>query len=106
MSALDQLLPETDQSRVVEAIQAAERGTSGEIKVHVEARCPGGDAMKRAELLFQKLGLHQTRERNGVLIYVALGDRKFALRGDQGIHEAVGSPFWAEAAAAMKDAFG
>jgi uncharacterized membrane protein len=105
MSALDQLLPRAEQSRIVEAIQAAERGTSGEIKVHVEARCPGKDATRRAQGLFQKLGLHKTRERNGVLIYVAMSDRVFALHGDEGIHQAVGSPFWAEAAAAMKDAF-
>jgi uncharacterized membrane protein len=105
MSALDQLFPRAEQTRVVEAIKAAERGTSGEIKVHVEARCPGGDAMKRAEALFSRLKLHQTRERNGVLIYLAVNDRKFALRGDQGIHEAVGSPFWSEAATTMKEAF-
>jgi uncharacterized membrane protein len=102
---LDQLIPPAEQTRIVDAIKAAELRTSGEIKVHIEARCPGGDAMKRAVELFARLGLERTRERNGVLIYVAARDRMFALRGDQGIHEEVGSQFWSEAAARMTDAF-
>jgi uncharacterized membrane protein len=103
--SLDPILSDADRQRLVAAIQAAESQTSGEIKVHVEARCPGGDAMARARELFAKLGLTRTRERNGVLIYVAVSDRRFALFGDQGIHEEVGSPFWSEAASAMSQAF-
>jgi uncharacterized membrane protein len=104
-SPLDQLLSADDQSRIVAAIQAAEKRSSGEIKVHIEARCPGGDAMKRALALVEKLGLEKTRERNGVIIYVAARDQKFALWGDQGIHEHVGSPFWSEAAGRMTESF-
>jgi uncharacterized membrane protein len=105
MARLDELLARGDQQRIVAAIGAAEKTTSGEIKVHVEARCRG-DAYARAVALFGKLRLHQTRERNAVLIYVAVRDRKLALVGDQGIHEEVGSQFWSEAVARMVDAFG
>jgi len=104
-SSLDQILSPDEQRRIVAAIGAAEKLTSGEIKVHIEARCPGGDAMKRATHLFDKLGLTKTRQRNGVIVYVAATDRKFALWGDQGIHEEVGSQFWSEAAARMTEAF-
>jgi uncharacterized membrane protein len=104
-SALDQLLPPADQARVVQAIQAAERTTSGEIKVHIEARCSESDALARAQALFVELGLTRTRERNAVLLYVAARDRRFALLGDQGIHEEVGSQFWSEAAEKMTRAF-
>ncbi|HEX8954472.1 MAG TPA: TPM domain-containing protein [Polyangia bacterium] len=103
--ALDKVIHPTDQQKIVDSIRAAERVTSGEVKVHVEQRCPGGDAYKRAVDLFQRLGLTKTKERNAVLIYVATRDRKFAILGDKGIHEEVGSGFWAEATQRMKVAF-
>jgi uncharacterized membrane protein len=102
---LDKVLHPTDQTKIVDAIRAAERVTSGEVKVHVEPRCPGGDPYKRAVDLFQKLGLTKTKDRNAVLIYVATRDRKFTIIGDKGIHEEVGSAFWADAVQRMKVAF-
>lgn len=102
---LDKVLHPTDQRRIIDAIRAAERVTSGEIKVHVEGRCLGGDPLKRAQELFTRLGLQRTRERNGVLIYVAVRDRRFSLLGDTGINEEVGSQFWKEAADRMTIAF-
>ena len=59
----------------------AERVTSAEIRVHLDHRCPG-DAMARAIALFERLGMHAHRLRNGVLIYVAVQDRKLAVIGD------------------------
>lgn len=102
---LDQLLPPVDQERIVEAIRQAESTTSGEIKVHIEDRCPGGDPYRRATALFSQLGLQRTREHNAVLIYVAMGPRKLALLGDRGIHQEVGAPFWTEAVERMRTAF-
>jgi uncharacterized membrane protein len=102
---LDKVLHPSDQEKIVDAIRAAERVTAGEVKVHVEARCPGGDAYKRAADLFARLGLTKTRDRNAVLIYVATRDRKFSILGDSGIHEEVGSAFWADAVQRMKVAF-
>lgn len=102
---LDKVLHPTDQQKIVDAIRAAERVTSGEVKVHVEARCPGGDAYRRGTELFTQLGLTKTKERNAVLIYVATRDRMFSILGDVGIHEEVGSGFWADAVQRMKVAF-
>jgi uncharacterized membrane protein len=102
---LDKVLHPTDQTKIVDSIRAAERLTSGEVKVHVEQHCRGGDPYKRATDLFRRLGLTRTKERNAVLIYVATLDRRFAILGDSGIHEDVGAAFWAEAAQRMKVAF-
>src|SRR5258706_9744320 len=106
---LDKVLHPYDQKRVVDAIGAAERLSAGEICVHVEGRCPGNDPIKRATTLLTKLGVTRTRERNGVLIYVAVRDRRFAVVGDVGIN--ADAQFWAEAmqrltAAFRKGAFG
>jgi len=99
--ALDELLGAAEQERVVAAVREAERRTSGQIKVHLEPRCRG-DAFDRARTLFGSLGLHATRRRNAVLVYVAPRDRKFAILGDEGIHAVAGDALWARAAAAMK----
>jgi uncharacterized membrane protein len=104
MARLDRLIVKADQERVIAAIRAAEKKTSGEIKVHVEANCRG-KPWSRALELFGKLGLQKTRERNAVLIYVAVRSKKYALIGDAGIHEEVGSAFWSEAAGRMQGAF-
>jgi uncharacterized membrane protein len=79
--------------RVVEAIRLAELNTSGEIKVHLDQYCKG-DALKRARELFGKMGLHQTKQRNAVLIFVALDDHKAAIFGDEGIHTQLDPDYW------------
>ena len=100
------LLDEAGRTRVVEAIGAAEARSHGEVRVHVEDRCPGGDPVARGRLVFEKLGMTATRRRNGVLIYVAARDRCFAVLGDSGLHEKVGEAFWSELAASMGQRFG
>lgn len=77
------------------AISDAERLTSGEICVHLDTRCKG-DQIERAIYLFDKLGMEKTRLKNGVLIYLAIEDRKLAIIGDEGINTAVPEGFWDE----------
>lgn len=79
--------------RVVDAIRLAELNTSGEIKVHLDQYCKG-DPLKRARELFGKLGLHKTKQRNAVLIFVALDDQKAAIFGDEGIHTQLDPDYW------------
>jgi uncharacterized membrane protein len=80
--------------RTVEAaIEAAERNTSAEIRVHLEEKCTE-DVLDRASFIFEKLEMHKTAARNGVLIYVAFTDRKLAILGDVGIHSHVDSDTW------------
>ena len=97
------LLSKKEETAVLEAIRRAEARTSGEIRVHVERRC-AGNAMAAAERWFQRLGMDATRERNGILFYVAVDERAFAIVGGAGIHAKVGDPFWEALRDAMGDA--
>lgn len=84
-----------EQVRLRDAIHAAEQRTSGEIRLHLERDVPkGADAYLRAREVFAKLGMHQTAERNGVLVYLATRSRKFAVLGDEQLHQRVGEAFW------------
>jgi uncharacterized membrane protein len=86
-------LDESDLQTVAAAVGAAEARTSAEIRVHLDARCPG-EALARATLIFERLGMHATAARNGVLIYVSIEDHKLAVLGDRAIHERVGQAYW------------
>jgi uncharacterized membrane protein len=79
--------------RVEQAIADAEQGTSAELRVHLEENC-NEDPLDRASFIFEKLEMHQTAERNGVLIYVAFKDRKLAIIGDAGIHAHLHQETW------------
>lgn len=98
------LLTAQDKDQIVQAIEAAERRTSGEIRVHVE-RTSGPEPLERAAEVFERLGMAHTKERNGVLIYLATIDRVFAIIGDLGINEAVPDDFWDEIRNGMEEAF-
>ncbi|MFV0268498.1 MAG: TPM domain-containing protein [Draconibacterium sp.] len=84
---------EQDKLQITNAIRVAETNTSGEIRVHVE-NCCSGDVLDRAAYLFGKLEMHKTELRNGVLFYLAVQDRKFAILGDAGINQKVPADFW------------
>jgi len=86
----------TDQEKqIADAIERAETGTTGEIRVHIERRCKE-DPLHRAIELFGDLGMHETNQKNGVLIYISINDHKLAIYGDEGIHSIVGDTFWNE----------
>lgn len=84
---------EDEQLRIRKAIEDAERHTSGQIRVCIEKKC-GESALDRASKYFHQLDMHKTKARNGVLIYVATVDRKFAIIGDSGINKLVPKNFW------------
>lgn len=81
------------QEAVIRAIGEAEHATSGEIRVHVETSCKV-NVLDEAAWLFRKSGMHKTADRNGVLIYLALKERNFAIIGDTGINAVVPPGFW------------
>ena len=81
------------QHEIVEAIRQAEANTSGEIRVHIENHCRG-DIMDRSAMVFNILKMNETAERNGVLIYLAVKDKKFSIIGDEGINKMVEHDFW------------
>ena len=93
MSEVEQLLSAGEEQEIIDAIRKAERTTSGEIRIHIESEAPE-EAIDRAAEVFQMLKMNKTRERNGVLIYVAVKSRVFVIYGDKGINEAVPEGFW------------
>lgn len=78
---------------LIDAIAKAEASTSGEIRLHLENFCFGSE-VKAARKIFTRLQMHQTKERNGVLIYIATLSRKVAIIGDEGIHQKLGTEYW------------
>lgn len=82
-----------EEERIIHAIKEAEHSTSGEVRFYVESKCPD-DAYERAVAVFHRMQLHEKNHRNGVLIYMAIKDRKFAIVGDEGIHTKVTDTFW------------
>ncbi len=93
--SVSKLFSKAQKLQITEAIKAAELNTSGEIRVHIEKKCKA-DALDRAAYIFEKLGMHKTALRNGVLFYLALDDHKFAILGDVGINSKVPENFWDE----------
>lgn len=75
------------------SIHEAEKATSGEIRLHIENVCKY-DVLDRAADVFKELAMHKTELRNGVLFYLSVKDRKFAILGDAGINTKVPAGFW------------
>lgn len=82
-----------DQEKLLASIREAEKETSGEIRIHIDTTCRE-DVLDRAAWMFKKLGMEKTAERNGVLFYLAVKDRKYAILGDAGINSKVPEGFW------------
>jgi uncharacterized membrane protein len=89
-------LSKADEQQIVRGIQAAEKNTRAEIRVHIARRLKAFSALEEAQGIFNSLGMHQTELRNGVLLYVCLREKKFAIVGDIGIHSHVSETFWNE----------
>ena len=100
----EDFLTADQQKTVVDAVRIAEKGTSGEIRIHIDGEC-SGDPVKRAEEIFNKLHMNRTKLRNGVLIYVACNSKVFAIIGDKGIDRVVPEHFWKEVIEAMSEEF-
>lgn len=96
----ERFLTADQQATVVDAVRLAEKRTSGEIRIHIDGECEGSP-LKRAEEVFGKLGMHKTRLRNGILIYLACNTKVFSIIGDKGINDRVPEHFWEDVIAVM-----
>ncbi len=101
MSKVEDFLTSEEETAIIEAIRTAEKNTSGEIRVHLEPSSMSTeepnehiDAFDRALEVFDMLNMENTKQRNGVLIYVAVDDRTLVIMGDKGINDIVGQNFW------------
>ncbi len=93
MSKVEDFLTAVEESQIIEVIKIAEKNTSGEIRVHLE-RTADKDPLERAKDVFCFLKMNETKNHNGVLFYVAVDDKQFAVLGDVGIDNAVPKDFW------------
>jgi len=95
MSKVEAFLSSKDEEAIVASIKEAEKNTSGEIRVHIEAHTDD-DHYEHALQVFGELKMHETELRNGVLFYLAVNDHKFVILGDEGINAKVADNFWDE----------
>lgn len=93
MSKVEDFLSPEEEQEIISAIKTAEKNTSGEIRVHLEATTDL-DHVDRALDVFEELEMHNTKLKNGVLIYIAVEDRNFVIFGDKGINDVVADTFW------------
>jgi uncharacterized membrane protein len=93
MSNVERFLTQAEEAEIIKAIRTAETNTSGEIRVHLEPHAEI-DAFDRAAEVFDMLHMANTKQSNGVLIYVAVEDRTLVILGDSGINEVVPANFW------------
>ncbi len=93
MSKVEDFLTKAEEAEVVEAIRNAEKNTSGEIRIHLEKRTDIAP-IERAMAVFHELKMDETQLRNGVIIYVAVKSKQFAIYGDKGINDKVSKDFW------------
>lgn len=100
-----EFLGKLDPDRIVQAIRTAEEKTSGEIRVYLQRGHLPGDALAAAQKQFHKTGMQKTKERNGVLIFVAPRARKFAVVGDEAVHQKCGEEYWQRLVDSMRKHF-
>lgn len=98
------MLNDEQLQHIVDAIRAAEKQTSGEIRVYIAKKCPG-DPFERAAVVFKKQKMYKTALRNAVLIFVSPADRKTAILGDTGIDDVATDGFWNDVLDEMVDYF-
>jgi uncharacterized membrane protein len=92
-----------DEAAILEAIRSAESRSRAEIRVHVARKIGITGTLAAAQATFNELGMHRTELRNGVLIFVCPGEKKFAILGDTGIHQHVSDAFWELVKSEMQD---
>lgn len=100
-----EIFSKEENDKIIAAIRDAEKCTSGEVRVFVERRCKFIDPLDRAMEIFADLKMGNTRDRNAVLVYVAIKDRQLAVYGDSGIHEKTGQQYWEDEVGKMISQF-
>ena len=96
---------DSQKAEITKAIQAAELNSSGEIRIHIEKACATENVLDRAAEVFVNLGMTNTAQQNGVLFYLSIDDRKFAVLGDKGIDKVVPNNFWESTKALLRTHF-
>lgn len=93
-----------EKELIKQAIQQAEKKTSGEIRVYIQSHC-NGDVLAYTTSLFHRLKMHETKDRNGVLFFLAYKEHRFAIVGDEVFHQKAGNDFWNDVKEQMQEFF-
>jgi uncharacterized membrane protein YgcG len=108
---LRRLFPPAALAAIEASIHAAEREHSGEIRFVIEPcldwwrlRDPDA-ARRRAREVFAQLGVWDTHQNNGVLIYLLLADQDIEIVADRGLATRVGDREWEEVCRCMENEF-
>ncbi|KGL61944.1 TPM domain-containing protein [Polaribacter sp. Hel1_85] len=104
MSKVEAFLTQEEEQEIISAIRTAEKNTSGEIRIHIEASSEKNHD-ERALEVFHLLKMNNTKDENAVLIYVAVNDKKFVIYGDKGINNVVPDNFWNSTKDVMQNHF-
>jgi len=94
-----------EEEKILNAIRAAEKETSGEVRLYIENKCRFVDPLDRAAEIFLQLKMNETANRNAVLVYVAKQHRQLAVYADEGIYNKAGKEFWDNAVLVMLKEF-
>ena len=100
-----QLLSIEQEKQLVEAIDKAEENNKGEVRVHLEKKCPTADALDRAEQLFFDLGMHHTEEGTAALLYISIQSKKAAIYAGPGLYKSRQEDFWSAAIEKVVEGF-
>jgi len=92
-SSAEKFFSQSEKDKIRNSIVQAELDTSGEVRIHIDNNCKE-NVLDRAAYIFNKLGMNKTGLRNGVLFYLAVKSKKFAIIGDSGINSVVPENFW------------
>lgn len=99
------LLNKAEEQRLVQRIVEFERHTSVELRIHIAAKASKGGAFEDAKKVFVKLGIQNTKLRNGLLVFIAVKSHDIVCLGDDGIHQKVGQAFWQKGVELLKESF-
>lgn len=97
--------------RIEQAIAASEKTHDGEIRFVVEgdlhplAILQGVSPRDRAIALFSQLGIWDTEQNNGVLIYLLMADHDVEILADRGINRHLGQHGWEHVCQIMQARF-
>lgn len=100
-----EFLSKLEHEKIVQAIREAESKTSGKIRVFIQRGKLDGDPLVAAQKRFHRLGLHRNAQHNDVLIFVAPRAHKFAIVGDEAIHQKCGEDLWQRLVDQMREHF-
>ena len=104
-------IPPALVQKLAERVAASERRHTGEIRVYVEAGLPlsylwrDATPRERAIAMFGKLGVWDTEQNNGVLIYLLLAEHAIEIVADRGVSRHVGPAQWQAIVQGMGEAF-